>query len=155
MTVLPSSVATLTKLKRLDISFNPMRMFPLPTLPPSLQLISATDAGLQQLPDSGWASLPQLLEFDVSRNRLKELPTSLSDCKKLRILRASDNQLVEVPAAILQGTVVDNVSFKGNKFDVKQFEKMEGFAEYMGRRKARLDKSLSNSVNLEGLNDVM
>ena len=29
------------------------------------------------------------------------------------------------------------------------------YADYMARRKKRLDKSLANDVNLEGLDDVM
>jgi len=151
---LPPSIESLTKLKRLDMSENQFGAFPT-KLPSSLDALVCRSCGAKKLPESGWSTYPHLLELDVSGNGLTELPEAISECKKLRILRAANNKLPGVPMVILQATVVDNVSLKGNLFDEKQFKTMDGVAEYLVRRKARLDKSLSNSVNLEGFNDVM
>ena len=151
---LPPSIETLSKLKQIDLSGNQLGWFPV-KLPASLTVILCRDCGIASLPEDGWASFPQLLELDVSGNKIESLPDGLSECKKLKILRAANNRLSVVPASVLQGTVVSAVSFKGNQFDEKQFEQMEGFGEYMKRRKARLDKSLSADVNLDGFNEIM
>ena len=74
---LPTSLATLTKLEKLDLSHNALR----------------------ELPDN-LGLLPSLSRLNVCGNKLRKLPVSLGSCESLTLVLATANRLVAPPQSI-------------------------------------------------------
>lgn len=102
----------LSKLKRLELSSNPLG-----TLPAELfQLSSLTTLQighnqLSQLPPE-IANLTLLTELVASNNQLQELPTSITQLTNLQLLNVVSNQLTTVPDQLF--TTVQKLYLEGN-----------------------------------------
>ncbi|CAH8538922.1 unnamed protein product [Schistosoma bovis] len=98
---LPSSIGELTKLVKLDLSFNHITF-----LPDSIgKCTSLRDLNLQhnqltKLPDS-IGNLVNLCRLSIKYNQLVEIPASLANCVKLDEFNVENNQLSSLPNNLL------------------------------------------------------
>lgn len=99
-------ISALQSLRMLDLSDNPLG----PTLPedvamlPSLATLNCNSCGLQQLPAAlGGAQQPNLSAISACSNQLSCLPEGLSAASALVVLKASHNQLQELPGRLVRG----------------------------------------------------
>lgn len=72
-------------------------------------------ADLTEFPQEIFSLADSLEVLDLSRNRLSSLPDDLSRLHKLRILFCSENDFVEIPAALGQCPQLEMVGFKANR----------------------------------------
>lgn len=170
---LPSAVSQLVSLKKLDLSRNKLSEFPSQLLqlgklrllqlngnqmgpmlsvadfgtelPKALEELDIADNGLTELPTS-LGGLRSLVRLVIARNRIKELPDSLGGLAKLQHLDAAENQLSSVPRALLEGTVLSDLSLKGNPIDRLQLQETPGFSAFLERRKSRIDNRIEAQV---------
>ena len=77
MKSLPTSLSSLTRLEKLDLSHNALR----------------------ELPDN-LGELPSLSRLNVCGNKLRKLPISLGSCEALSLLLATGNRLVAPPQSV-------------------------------------------------------
>ena len=56
---------------------------------------------LTELPEDMFKSLPNLSEFDCSRNFIKEIPASVGCCKNLYSLSVPENNLTDLPDTLV------------------------------------------------------
>lgn len=119
---LPESISELSCLKKLDVTHNCLTSLPeglgrltflvelnltgnrhLKQLPEllglsSLEVLRCAECALTSLPVTlGGSSCLKLIELDASSNSLSSLPSGLSMCVRLRILRLSRNKLLDLP----------------------------------------------------------
>jgi Leucine-rich repeat (LRR) protein len=119
----PPGVSTLRALRMLDVSDNPQLG---PTLPddvallPSLATLNCSNCGLQVLPDAlGCTQQPKLSALSVSDNALAFLPNGLACAGALVVLKASNNQLAELPGRLLKGwTALKELDLSHNQLQV-------------------------------------
>jgi len=90
----------------LELSDNPLG----PSLPedvallPSLATLNCNSCGLQQLPAAlGGPQQPKLSAISACSNQLNCLPEGLSAASALVVLKASHNQLQELPGRLVRG----------------------------------------------------
>ncbi|CAH8847844.1 unnamed protein product [Trichobilharzia szidati] len=127
---LPSSIGELTKLVKLDLSFNHITF-----LPDSIgQCTSLRDLNLQhnqltKLPDS-IGNLVNLCRLSIKYNQLVEIPASLANCVKLDEFNVENNQLSSLPHNLLSYLPnLLNITLSRNYFtnfpsgDPQQFQK--------------------------------
>ena len=101
---LPTTMASLSKLKEVDVSFNELE-----SVPESLCLattlvklnIGNNFADLQSLPRS-IGNLEMLEELDISNNQIRVLPDSFGMLSQLRVLHAEENPLELPPRHIAE-----------------------------------------------------
>ena len=97
LTELPESLAQLTQLQSLDLSYNQLTALPewLGQLP-KLQRLVLSENQLSGLPES-IDRLTQLEELELDGNRLKALPQSIRRLRSLTRLCLNENEMVELP----------------------------------------------------------
>jgi internalin A len=101
LTTVPPLISQLPQLERLSLSGN--RIVDLMSLQGCRTLISLSlrHCGIQSLPDSLGAGLPELTSLDLSDNRLTSM-TWVRSFAKLRSLFLADNRVEEIPPWIHQ-----------------------------------------------------
>ncbi|CAH9109411.1 unnamed protein product [Cuscuta epithymum] len=100
LTILPSSLGALTRLRQLHISKNKLTSLPIEIgLLTKLEVLNAHNNRLSTIPTSisGCASLEYV---DISSNLLTELPDTLGKLKNLEELLLGDNRLTSLPTTI-------------------------------------------------------
>jgi Leucine-rich repeat (LRR) protein len=126
LTELPESIGQLTKLQKLDLSWNDYgnekTKNQLTTLPDSLgQLTQLTELDLSNnqlttLPPSlALAQLTQLTSLNLSHNQLTALPDSLGQLTQLTELNLSTNQLTALPDSLGQLTQLTKLDLFSNQ----------------------------------------
>mmetsp|Transcript_36270 Transcript_36270/g.76961 ORF Transcript_36270/g.76961 Transcript_36270/m.76961 type:complete len:297 (+) Transcript_36270:14-904(+) len=163
---LPESVGDLVGLKKLIISSNKLNILPLALGKlTSLQELRASDNSVVELPDC-FGSLDMLAEVDLagnnlkglppsffhlrgiqrlllSRNKLEEIPPGLAGVKSLLFLDVADNCSIScVPPLLLKNTLIFDMRLQGNKIQRLAFRDTDGYAEFMARRKGKIDQKL-------------
>ena len=102
-------MATLSKLKEVDASFNELESIPENfCFATSLVKLNVGNnfADMQSLPRS-IGNFELLEELDISNNQIRVLPDSFKNLKRLRVLRAQENPLQVPPREIaLKGAQV-------------------------------------------------
>lgn len=99
--VVPSRLAKLTQLKKLDLSFNELPDFPewLPTHLTKLESLKLDNTGLTLIP-SAVCNLPRLTHLDLGNNKISHIPAEIGKLKSLVALNLCDNQITEIPEEI-------------------------------------------------------
>eukprot|EP00440_Ansanella_granifera_P067094 gb/GFBE01072762.1/.p1 GENE.gb/GFBE01072762.1/~~gb/GFBE01072762.1/.p1 ORF type:complete len:291 (+),score=67.68 gb/GFBE01072762.1/:1-873(+) len=150
LSTLPREINLLGKVKVLQLDVNclgpqlPADIFG-GALPVSLEELDLAGNGLEVLPSSV-AGLEKLVRLVLARNKLKELPQELGGLSKLQYLDASGNALTAIPESIVACPSLSELWLKGNPMDRLQLQNMPCFAEFLERRKKRLDARIDANV---------
>jgi internalin A len=112
---LPDSLAQLTQLQELDLSYNGLAALPnwLEQLT-QLRELNISHNQLTALPNS-LGKLTRLRELDVSNNKVSALPNSLDRLRQLRMLNVSYNGIERLPDALSRLTQLQELDLSGNK----------------------------------------
>lgn len=93
------------------------------------------------------ARLSRLKRLTLANNRLKALPGELGKLTELEYLDASENRLTFLPDGLLTGMCsLSELWLKNNPMDRLQLQKMDGFEDFMERRRQRLDAKIDANV---------
>ena len=94
--------------RKVDLSYNKLSRLEQPQ-PDSLEILLADHNAITEVT----APLSKNLEFvDFGANKLQRLPEQLSDCERLRVLRAYENELREIPD--LRRTRIEEINIAKN-----------------------------------------
>ncbi|KAF4035972.1 Leucine rich repeat [Phytophthora infestans] len=86
----------------------------LPLALPSLETLSFIDDGLEKLPES-IGTLRYLMELDLTKNRLRDLPDTLTKLTALKILNLSCNVLEKLPEEFGKLEKLEKIWLENNK----------------------------------------
>ncbi|PCC12774.1 leucine-rich repeat-containing protein kinase family protein [Pseudoalteromonas sp. JB197] len=139
---LPAEFASLTRLKRVFLSFNQFKHIPAVlaqcpalvmiafkgnqisefaqhSLPLTTQWLILTDNRIEQLPAS-FGELKQLRKLALAGNRLRTLPSSMQQCTNLELVRLSANNLTHLDNWLFELPKLTWLAFAGNTFNKAQ-----------------------------------
>ena len=92
--------------------------------------------------------LKKLNHMDASHNNLSALPEEIGQCIFLQTLLVNHNRLSSIPAALLENGALSRLRLEGNPNITKDvFLALEGAAEYMERRKARIETQIHGGLH--------
>ncbi|KAL4239132.1 Leucine-rich repeat-containing protein 57 [Mactra antiquata] len=161
---LPSEIGSLKKLETLSLENNLLRQLP-PTFTSlsHLRTINLGGNGFRVFPEQ-LCDLKNLDAIDLSRNKIVEiLPTTntchtielnlnqnqistLPDCiaewPRLKVLRLEENclEITALTPKIMKQSKISLLAVDGNVFDMKKFNNLDGYEEYMERYTATKKK---------------
>jgi len=170
---LPDTISNLTQMKKLILSRN--RLCGLPETIGEMNLTELICDGnmLLELPNVFGGPLAKSLgEFDVSNNRLQQLPPSICSLQmitrlllhtntlgslplqarsyealaRLQYVNAADNCIEEISKETLELPFLDDICLKGNPMDRLVLQATPGFEDFALRRKNRLDQKIEQKV---------
>lgn len=121
-------LSSLSKLKELDLSFNQIDTLPQHFASCSAERVLLNNNQIAEIEissSSTWSS-SGLISLDLSYNKLKNIEANLLKHSKLSIL-----------------------NLKGNEMDFQSFKRMEGFDEFMERRKKIKDQGFTHNLDVE------
>ena len=136
-----ASPTKMSHLKVLNLNNNKLRYFPVDACQlPNLDMLDLSNNSIAALPNE--ISSLSAIELNLNKNRLSELTDSLSGCKQLKVLRVEENclNLNSITPNILKHSHISTLAFDGNLFDMKQFQELEGYDEYISRYAASKKK---------------
>lgn len=142
LTTLPDEFASLTKLKRVFLSFNQFKHIPkvlakcpalimvafkgnqitqfaLNSLPKNIEWLILTDNKLSALPED-FGNYTKLKKLALAGNSLKQLPESMANCTNLELVRLSANNLTKLDGWLLELPKLAWLAFAGNTFNKVQ-----------------------------------
>ena len=128
LTSLPDSFKNLQYLQNVNFNSNQFEEFPHPLgeftylsrLDISDNLISKISIEL---------SFPSLMLLDLSKNRLKDIPYSMSSNKRLGLLNLSDNLFEDLPVMLLEMEDIRQIQLENNPFKPEAQEVWDNFNE--------------------------
>lgn len=81
--------------------------------------------------------------------RTQELPASVGQLQRLRLLQLDGNAISSVPPAVLLGCMaLETISLHDNPITPDQLQATQGFAAYEARRRGKYSKTLAAGVLL-------
>ncbi|XP_060071255.1 leucine-rich repeat-containing protein 57-like [Ylistrum balloti] len=141
LTSIPESLTKLASLRTLNLSDNRLKSFPKQVC--VLRQLDALDLSKNKitvLPDD--LEQCQAIELNLNQNQISGLPESLTSCPRLKVLRVEENCL-EISAfspRIMKESNIALLAVEGNVFDMKAFNNLDGYDEYMERYTATKKK---------------
>eukprot|EP01137_Pigoraptor_chileana_P025212 Opistho-2@94338 len=138
LSTLPGSAfVKLTDLKKLVASDNRISAFPseLCSLA-KLEVINLSGNVIETLPDQvGHLSCH---EINLDRNRLVGVPSTIGDNTQLRVLRLSENCIVDggIPARLLEDSAVSLIIIDANPLDMHALQDTPAYEKYLARNTA-------------------
>ncbi|CAF0931594.1 unnamed protein product [Rotaria sordida] len=138
---LPMSFWYLTALRELNLSKN--CFFTIPQAILNLTNLQLLDFSFNQITEiKNEIELLQVDELNLNNNKISKISTKISKCKRLKILRLDNNnlELKSIPISLLKYSTVSQLSVKGNRFNYKQFQLVEGYDYYEKRYTANQRK---------------
>lgn len=113
LTHLPSSLNSLDNLEQLQIQYNLLKKLPAMEKLLKLDFLCAHNNELEELPE-----LPASLTWlNLSNNKLKQLPKSITQLKHLKSLVLSHNSFDSVPEEILSLKALEDIDLGGNPIE--------------------------------------
>lgn len=115
-TQFPNVVGNLSSLFMVSFKFNQIVTIPETSLNPSIGWLILTSNKIEKLPRS-IGNLKKLRKCMLAGNNLKCLPSEISLCKELELLRISSNQLEKFPICLLELPKLAWLAFANNSFN--------------------------------------
>lgn len=109
----PEVLARLPALEMIGFKANRVATLSPTCLPPRTRWLILTDNLLEELPDT-LGDLPRLQKLMLAGNRLRSVPSSLSRCRNLELVRLAANRLEEFPAFLLSLPRLSWLALSGN-----------------------------------------
>ncbi|KAJ4841432.1 Plant intracellular Ras-group- LRR protein 7 [Turnera subulata] len=147
ITSLPDELGQLVRLEKLSISGNMLADLPetIGSLR-NLSLLNVSNNKLKSLPPS-IGSCFSLEEVQADDNQIENLPDSVCNLIHLKSLSLDRNNVSQIPSNLLKDCkALQNISLHENPISMDQFQQMEGFLEFEGRRKRKFDKQIDANV---------
>ncbi|XP_061952326.1 plant intracellular Ras-group-related LRR protein 7 isoform X1 [Populus nigra] len=144
---LPDELGQLVRLERLSISDNILTCLPetIGSLR-NLSLLNVSNNKLKTLPES-IGSCFSLEELQANDNLIEDLPASVCNLIHLKSLSLNNNSVGQIPPNLLKDCkALQSISLHDNPISMDQFQQMEGFQEFEGRRKRKFDKQIDSNV---------
>ncbi|XP_008481390.1 leucine-rich repeat-containing protein 57-like [Diaphorina citri] len=131
---LPLSFSKLHNLKHLSLSQNQLNKFP--TVLFNLQHLDVLDLSfnrIESIPDG--IGKMKVIEMNLNKNQICHISPDISECVRLKILRLEENCLAinAIPTCILTSSNVCTLNVEGNLFEMKAFQQLDGYNNYMDR----------------------
>jgi len=149
LTALPDALGSLKKLKKLVVANNAIAALPASIGACSdLASLDASHNAIAELPAS-FGKLTALNAVDLSYNRLgSPLVAGLGGLKRLKSLDVRENvAILELPAELLRDTPLHRLGVDAHLLGKDGLlTEMEGAAEYLQRRKARIDQEVAGKA---------
>lgn len=107
---------------------------------PKLELLDMSGNQIRSVPDA--IGTMAALELNLSQNQIAQLPRSLMDCPRLKILRLEENclPLAAFSREVLADSKISTLGVEGNLFDMKEFRLLDGYEAYMEKYTATKKK---------------
>ena len=131
---LPATLSQLQCLKEINLSDNELSTFPMPLCElKHLTIVDLSRNRIREIPDG--VGKMNVTELNLNHNQITTISSEIAKAPKLKILKLENNQLSlrAVPKALLTESKVTSLNVNSNLFDVKDFECIDGYDEYMGR----------------------
>ncbi|CAH9129259.1 unnamed protein product [Cuscuta epithymum] len=139
LTILPSSLGALTRLRQLHISKNKLTSLPIEIgLLTKLEVLNARTNRLSTIPTSisGCASLEYV---DISSNLLTELPDTLGKLKNMEELLLGDNRLTSLPTTIFSHcNKLYSLDLHGTGLTRDYVRQLDGWNEFKKRKNSEI-----------------
>lgn len=139
---IPPSVSLLTHLKIFSASNNKLIAFPIVVCScPKLEMIDLSSNKITSIPPE-IGSLQYLQEVNLNQNEVSSISDDIIACKKLKTLRLEENSLPleALTPKIMQESSIATLQVSGNLFEMKKFEYITGYEQYMERYTASKKK---------------
>lgn len=122
---IPPEMTELGALQTLNVSGNCLSDFPDVSSLCMLHIFDLSHNALEVLPEGiPSVELLHLAEIKVNGNKLKEIPTNMSELPALKILDVSDNGLTEISADICECVKLKEFHFGSNKLKDRKLGRM-------------------------------
>ena len=144
-------VWTAPKLKVLNVSHNRLEVLGGEEVARAVQLreLDASHNSLVEFP-AELATLPRLREVNMDANKVVELPADVVWSDALRIVSLTGTALETLPVSLLRGSKVSTLRFEDTPlFERQRFYELDGFDEFVARRKERVDKGIQGGVRVD------
>ncbi|XKL68042.1 hypothetical protein PGB90_003533 [Kerria lacca] len=132
--LLPSSLSMLINLKEINLSDNQIEIFPKSLCElKHLTLIDLSKNKIKEVPD--YIGKMYVTELNLNENHISVLSSEIAKASKLKILKLEYNQLTlsAIPKTLLTDSKVSSLLICGNNFNMKDFEHVDGYDNYMER----------------------
>ncbi|VDO09734.1 unnamed protein product [Rodentolepis nana] len=138
------NLSSLLHLRKVDLSNNQLTEFPLELCSSGIHLdiVNLSKNKISLIPDA--ASSLQVIELDISENKVTTISESLARCSSLKILRLAHNKIQqgEFPLALLESSNISLLSIEGNPISLKYLQELPAYAKYMERYTATKRKGM-------------
>nr|CDS27723.1 leucine rich repeat containing protein 57 [Hymenolepis microstoma] len=138
------SLSSLRHLRNVNLSNNQLTEFPLELCSSDipLDILDLSKNNISLIPDA--TSSLQVIELDLSENKINTISESLAKCSRLKILRLAHNDIQqgEFPLALLESSNISLFSIEGNPISLKVLQELPAYAKYMERYTATKRKGM-------------
>ncbi|XP_069136167.1 leucine-rich repeat-containing protein 47-like [Argopecten irradians] len=125
ITSFPGDISTLTNLQTLNVSMNKLSEFPAVGSLGALHIFNFSHNQLDGLPEGVFSSsLVHLSKVVGNDNAISEISADVVDLPHLNTFDLSNNKLLEVPSEMSECAKLKELNLKGNKFKDRRFGKM-------------------------------
>ena len=130
---LPDSLVNIKSLKKVTLSHNKLRTFPLFLRQlVRLDFADLSSNSIESLPDG--LDVFNGVELNLNCNSISVLPAALAECKRLKVLRVEENslELGGVPEVILTDSKISLLCLDGNLFALRELEQLPQYDKVKG-----------------------
>ncbi|PQJ09114.1 GTP-binding protein [Flavipsychrobacter stenotrophus] len=115
ITSIPSEKITYSKCNSLNIKGNKLQKFPTAVSEiHTLEKLDLSENNINSIEDDAFEGLENLIELDLSFNKLQYLPSSIGQLKKLKRLNLSGNEISSLPKEFENLTSLEFLDFNNN-----------------------------------------
>jgi len=121
-------MAALKHLRNLNVSHNQLTSFPsFACQIATLDYLDLSHNMIDSLPSC--LETMKVVEMNLNNNKVQQLPASLAQCPRLKVLRVEQNELTisGIPEGLLMDSKVSLLAVEGNYFSMKDLEEIPGY----------------------------